>query len=128
MNSPKSAIPISGRQDSMDNRADALVPDFLRDLFWDCRFEDLRLPGNWPYVIGRVLASGTWAQIEWLRKRVGDQDLRQWILAGEGCLLDPPQLRFWELILDLPSRKVDCWLDCRSNNGWDDRISKKPHR
>jgi hypothetical protein len=97
------------------------VPELLRGLFWDCQFDDLRLPRDLPFIIGRVLASGTWSQIKWLRAKVGDDRLRQWILEHEGRLLDPPQLRFWELILDLPSRQVDGWLACRSRWVWDHR-------
>ena len=100
---------------------DLVLPSMLRMLFWDCQFDELRLPHDWSFVMGRVLTSGSWSQIGWLRKRVGDDSLQQWICQREGRPLDPRQLRFWELILDLPTEQVNVWLARRSSNVWDRR-------
>gem|GEM_PF-3360764 len=102
-----------------------VLPEMLHGLFWDCPFNDLRLPRDQPFVIGRVLTSGSWPQIGWLRQRVGDDGIRQWIGSCAGRPLDPLQLRFWELILDLPTQQVDRWLACRSPNVWDRRVGRK---
>jgi uncharacterized protein DUF6922 len=110
----------------LDATAATSVPDLLSELFWDCKLDALQVPRDLPFIIGRVLVSGTWHQIQWLRETVGDDCLRQWILGREGRPLDPPQLRFWELILDLPSWQVDGWLACRSRGVWDQRT--RSHR
>jgi hypothetical protein len=46
------------------------LPDALRSLFWDYRFDDLRWPGHRDLVIGRVLQSGGTDAIAWLRRTV----------------------------------------------------------
>ena len=104
----------------------SVLPDLLRGLFWDCQFDDLELPRDQPFVIGRVLSAGSWSQIGWLRQNVGDECLRDWICACEGRPLAPPQLRFWELILDLPAPQVDQWLACQSRTTWNQRACREP--
>lgn len=98
---------------------DSVLPDLLRKLFWDCQFDELRLTGDLPFIVGRVLSSGSWSQIGWLREKVGDDGLRQWICQRAGRPLNPRQLRFWELILDLPSQQVNEWLANGSRSLWD---------
>ena len=99
------------------------LPAPVRKLFWDTDVRALRWDRHREAIIGRVLASGTWADVTWLRKTVGDPALHEWILRHEGRGLTPQQLRFWELILDLPRREVDRWLRSPSRQIWDHRSS-----
>ncbi|MFV2069156.1 MAG: hypothetical protein ACC645_19485, partial [Pirellulales bacterium] len=57
----------------------------------------------------------------WLRKAVGDAALRHWILESQGRLLSRKQLRFWELVLKLPTDQVSLWLANTWRETWDDR-------
>jgi hypothetical protein len=93
----------------------------LRPLFWDCDFDMLRLTQTPDFIIGRILASGSWSDVDWLRKAAGDVTLRRWILQSEGRHLSRKQLRFWELILKLPTDQVSLWLAQTSRGVWDDR-------
>lgn len=59
-----------------------------------------------------------------LRHAVGDSALRHWILEAEGRLLSRKQLRFWELILQLPTAEVNRWLADTSREVWDNRVCR----
>jgi hypothetical protein len=97
------------------------LPDSVRKLFWDTEIRALRLDRHQEAIIARVLAVGTWADVTWLRGTIGDPALREWILRHEGRGLTPQQLRFWQLLLDLPRRQVDLWLQSASRQVWDRR-------
>jgi hypothetical protein len=99
------------------------LPRTLRALFWDYDFAALNWEEDRDLIIGRVLTSGSWDAVTWLRSRVGDRALREWIERHQGRGLSPQQLRFWELILSLPHRQVNAWLAAKERQIWDSRIS-----
>jgi len=72
-------------------------------------------------IIGRVLASGPWETVQWLRSAAGDAAIRSWIERHEGRGLSPRQLRFWQLVLDIPARRVNAWLEDERRRVWDRR-------
>jgi|GEM_PF-1311244 len=84
-----------------------VLPESLRPLFWDCDFDAL-----------------SWEAVQWLRRELGDAGLRVWILERRGRGLSPPQLRFWELILDLDKTEVDRWLAERKGDPWHERTRR----
>jgi len=96
----------------------------LRELFWDCAFDDLRWESHRDYVIGRVLACGGWQAIQWLRARVMSEELKGWLLRHDGRGLSARQLRFWEVILDLPHDLVTRWLAAPERQVWEKRIGR----
>ena len=98
------------------------LPESFRTLFWDCDFDRLKLSESIDFMVGRVLVNGSWHQICWLRETLGDARIRQWILDHHGRVLDRKQLRFWELVLDLPNGQVARWIANRSDAIWDNRI------
>lgn len=106
------------------DRRSARLPAHLRAFFWEYRFEDLRWPEDRETVIGRVLAAGDWRAVRWLRSRAGDEAIREWIERRRGGGLSPQQLRFWEIILGLPHRRVSAWLRAPGRQVWDRRISR----
>jgi hypothetical protein len=97
------------------------LPAMLEPHFWDYEFEALTWKSDWDLIIGRVLTSGTWEAVTWLRSRVGDQAIREWILNHQGRGLSPQQLRFWELILGLPHHQVNIWLKAEGRKIWEKR-------
>lgn len=97
------------------------LPKHLRSLFWDYNFKDLTWNEDADLIAARVLAVGHWEAIRWLRRRLGDPGLRDWILRRRGRGLTPQQLRFWELILKLPHREVNAWLADPARRIWDRR-------
>ncbi len=72
------------------------LPTLLRPLFWDDDFEALAWENDRDLIIARVLTSGGWDAITWLRFHMGDRALREWIERHQGRGLSPRQLRFWE--------------------------------
>lgn len=101
------------------------LPELLRPLFWDCDFDRLRWDEHRDFIAGRILISGTWDTVQWLRLRVGEAGVRTWILDHRGRGLSPQQLRFWELILDLPTTEVDRWLAARESDPWHRRLEPR---
>src|SRR2546423_1700493 len=99
----------------------ARLPAMLRPLFWECEFSKLTWEEDRDLVVARVLTAGSWEAIGWLRGQMGDAALREWMVRRRGRGLSPRQLRFWELILDLPHRQVNAWLGDESRRLWDDR-------
>ncbi len=97
------------------------LPESLRQLFWDYDFNRLSWQRDHELITGRVLTSGPWQTILWLRERLTDAALARWILDRRGRGLSPQQLRFWELILDLPTPQVDAWLAERATDPWERR-------
>ena len=93
------------------------LPVWLRPLFWDHDFRRLTWDHDRDLVIGRVLGVGDWQAVCWLR----DPDLRAWLERHEGGSLSPRQLRFWELVLQLPRRRVNGWLRETTRATWDRR-------
>jgi hypothetical protein len=104
---------------------EALPREILR-LFWDLDASSLRWEQHQDQIIGRILASGPWDTIQWLRRRVGDPAVRDWIGRHQGRGLSAQQLRFWELILGLPRRAVDAWLQGPQRGVWDHRTRSWP--
>jgi hypothetical protein len=93
-------------------------------LFWDCDFATLDWQQHRDFIVRRVLASGTWDAVCWLRTRLGDPALAGWIGQHEGRSLSSQQLRFWELILDLPAELVNAWLQSDERRIWEGRAGR----
>ena len=96
----------------------------LRPLFWDCDVEALDWTKQREFILGRILVEGSWPAVCWLRRRVGDAALAQWIRGKQGGPLSPPQLRFWQLILNLPQEEVDRWLAQPARRLWQERVRR----
>ena len=97
------------------------LPKNLRPLFWDYDFAQLTWNADRDLIISRILASGTWASVCWLRGRLPNANLRAWIVQRKAAGLSNRQLRFWELILDLPHRQVNAWLADPARQIWEGR-------
>ncbi len=96
-------------------------PDFVRRLFWEYDLADLSWEEDRNLIIRRILCEGNHRAIRWLRENVSDAGLRHWLLERSGDHLSPRQLRFWELMLDLPSDQVDSWVEQRRRSIWHSR-------
>ena len=100
------------------------LPVLLRPLFWEYDFNALTWEDDRDLIITRVLAAGTWEAIIWLRTQLGDQSLRAWLQHHHGRGLSPRQLRFWEIILHLPHRQVNAWLQAEGQTIWEQRAQR----
>ncbi len=100
------------------------LPEMVRPFFWDCDFSRISWKENRDFIISRILGHGTWEAIQWLRETVGDEFLRDYLVAHHGKGLSPRQLRFWELILRLPHQSVSAWLSDARRTVWDRRVTE----
>jgi Family of unknown function (DUF6922) len=98
------------------------LPAVLRLLFWDYDFAALSWGNDHDLIMARILTSGDWNAVTWLRSRVGDRVLREWIERHHGGGMSPQRLRFWQLILGLPHRQVSAWLAAEGRQIWDRRV------
>ena len=94
------------------------LPRSFRAFFWDYRFNQLSWEGDRELIIRRLLTHGSWEAITWLRRKIGDGDLRKWLIEHQGRGLSSRQLRFWSLMLALPNRQVSAWLQSGRTNPW----------
>lgn len=108
---------------SQPDTAAAPLPESLRGLFWEYDFDDLSWQEDRHLIFRRVLSAGPWETVQWLRRRAGDRAIREWIRENRGRPLSRRQLRFWQLVLDLPSEEVDAWLDAREGDPWERRTT-----
>ncbi|MEX0670315.1 MAG: hypothetical protein WD060_07660 [Pirellulales bacterium] len=96
-----------------------MLPEFLRPLFWDCDLNALDQQRDGDFVIGRVLASGTWDAIQWLRREWGDAAIRDHIIRHCGRSLSSEQLRLWQVLVGLPDDAVVEWLASPERRIWE---------
>ena len=97
------------------------LPHEMQSLFWDCDFASVRLDQHRSFIIRRILDRGDWDAITWLRRAIGDDAIRGWFLEKSGHGLDPRKLRFWGLILGLPTPTVDEWVQNARKSSWHGR-------
>jgi hypothetical protein len=100
------------------------LPQFLKPYFWDYDFAALSWGEHGDFIIRRLLQSGSWPALTWLRAQVGDIELRRWIEQRRGAGLNPRQMRFWEAVLDLPRAKVTRWVHRAAKHPWERRLSR----
>lgn len=97
------------------------LPNRFRLFFWDYPFARLSLVKDRDLIIRRLLSNGSWDAVRWLRREVGDEQLREWLISHQGRGLSARQLRFWGVLFDLPSRQVNQWVRTVQNGVWGNR-------
>jgi hypothetical protein len=97
------------------------LPEQLRPLFWDYKFYQLSITKDRDLIVRRVLSNGSWDAVRWLRKRLGDRELREWLINHHGRGLTARQLRFWGVLYDLPARQVNQWVRMAQTGVWGKR-------
>ena len=93
----------------------------LQKYFWDYSLKDLSWSKDRDLIIRRLLTDGSWESILWLRKRIGDDSLRRWLITHQARGLSPRQIRFWSLVLDLPKLRVETWTQAARSSPWSQR-------
>jgi len=104
-----------------DNKQPLRLPKNLYKFFWDYPPGKLSWEADQDLIIRRILTTGSWKAIVWLRKQMGDDALKQRLLSYRGKGLSPRQIRFWELLLDLPKHKTNEWVRDAQSMPWTQR-------
>jgi uncharacterized protein DUF6922 len=99
------------------------LPESVTSLLWDTDPGAVTWEAHRDFLVGRVLAHGDWNALCWLRKAAGDEAIRAWVVATRGRRLAREQIRFWQLLLDLPEPLVQGWLDLPERRVWDERCA-----
>ena len=97
------------------------MPVFLEKLFWQYDFGKLRWPTHRDIIIRQVLTEGDRIAIDWLRERLSDDDLRNWITSRRARQLSLRDIRFWQFMLDIPEPMIKEWLADPARQVWDNR-------
>ncbi len=100
-----------------------LLPQHLKKSFWDYEFHRLNWKDDRDLIISRILSSGDWEAVTWLRSKIDVVVLRQWITDHRGAGLTPQKLRFWELILNISHQQINSWLNDQERMIWAKRVS-----
>lgn len=69
-------------------------------------------------IVLRLLQSGGLEAVRWLRGRMSDGEIRDFLVARRGRGMSPRRLRFWGLVLDIPRARVDRWIEAAKANPW----------
>jgi len=112
---------LANQSSLMSKRSSAPLPKSLQKYFWDYSFEDFSWSKDRDLIIRRLLTDGSWDSILWLRKRIGDDSLRKWLIAHQARGLSPRQIRFWSLVLHLPKLQVEAWTRTARSSSWGQR-------
>ena len=96
------------------------LPKKLRSLFWDYDLEAIDLEEDKVLIIRRVLSRGSVEDLKWLRRTIGDEEIKGFLLKTKGRGIEKRRLRFYGVIFGLPDKKVREWLKDPSRRIWDE--------
>ncbi len=99
------------------------LPESISGLFWDHSPGSISWEKDREYVIDRVLSHGTWDAIQWVRREAGDEAVKAVIYRTRARRLSPRQIRFWQVVFDLPEADVSAWLAAEGRVTWDQRTA-----
>jgi hypothetical protein len=99
-----------------------VLPEHLRQYFWEYDPDRLTLDGSRHTILLRLLQEGGMDAVQWLRANVGEDELRSLLIRRRGRGISPRRLRFWALLLNLPDDQVDDWIATQKANPWNRRM------
>ena len=100
------------------------LPENLRAFFWDYDPQRLSWERTRHTIILRLLEKGGMQAVGWLRERMTDEQIRDFIVRRRGRGIDPARLRFWSLLVDIPRGDVDQWIEATRRNPWHRRTHR----
>ena len=100
------------------------LDELLRRYLWEYDPARLSWEENRHTIVTRLLESGGWDAVRWLRTHLSDDELRAFLVRRRGRGLEPRRLRFWGLVLDIPEEEVDGWIAAARSNPWFNRTRR----
>lgn len=94
------------------------LPRSVASLFWDYPGRRLSLARDRELVVRRILAEGGLQHVRFVRRRVGDEAIREVLLRSRARGLSPQRIRFWQLLLDVPARLANAWVTSARAGTW----------
>lgn len=86
------------------------LPERLHRYFWEYDATRLAWPESRGTIALRLLQCGDADAIRWLRERMSDAELRDFLERRRGRGLEPDRLRYWGQELGIPGEEVDAWI------------------
>jgi hypothetical protein len=83
------------------------LPEFLRPLFWDVDFDQLRIPGHERYIIERILELGDDAAVRWMWRTFGPEAIAETVRRSRA--ISPNTANLWACFLGIPRRRIRCF-------------------
>ena len=83
-----------------------ILTNKIKPLFWEYDPEEIDLEKDRELVIKRVLSNDSVEDLRWMREAFGDEEIRGFLLRTRGRGIERKRLRFYEVIFDLPTRRV----------------------
>jgi len=116
----RSTAPRPRRRFALKPRAATALPRSVASLFWDYPERRLSLARDRDrdLVIRRILAEGGLQHMRFIRRRVGDEAIREVLLRSQARGLSPQRIRFWQLLLDVPTRVANAWVRSAPAGTW----------
>jgi hypothetical protein len=90
----------------------------VASLFWDYPEKRLTLARDREVVIRRILAEGGLLHVRFIRKRVGEEAIRDVLVSSRARGLSPQRIRFWQLLLDVPADLANAWVRSARAGTW----------
>lgn len=82
------------------------LPEFLREYFWDVKFENVDVEKNPRFVLKRIIDRGDTKALLWAKSRFTVSDIRDLVMTTRD--ISRKTASFWTLILDLDPKRVPC--------------------
>jgi len=94
------------------------LPEFLKPLFWEVRFEDLKLPKDATYIAARIKNKGSEKTWDWMFENIALDTIKQTLKKYRDISL--LSANFWSLILEIPKEEIRCfqkpWITMRKKH------------
>ena len=91
-------MPVRGHGDQL--------PEFLRSIFWETKFENIDIFGYKQYIIERVLEYGNDDAIIWLLKAFDAREIGEVVRSSRR--ISPNTATLWSLVLEIPKEEITC--------------------
>ncbi|MGB3341206.1 MAG: hypothetical protein WBB37_06970 [bacterium] len=82
------------------------LPDFLKEYFWDTKFEELDIATHQIFILKRIMEHGNDRAVKWMRRHFQPKDLIKALCNYRGY--SKRSANFWAIILDIPKEDVPC--------------------
>jgi hypothetical protein len=82
------------------------LPKFLKEYFWDVKFEDLDISRWRIFILRRILEYGNDKAADWMRKTFTQSEIKEALCNYRGY--SKKSANFWALVLGIPKEEVLC--------------------
>ncbi len=94
------------------------IPQEIQGYFWEYDADGLSWESSRHTITLRLLQAGGLQATLWLRAQLSDEEIRAFIVRRRGRGIDPRRLRFWAVLVGLPTGQVDEWIATARENPW----------